>query len=599
MIDAISKIFSQEQITQAKQLYEGLTDEQRFWLSGYLAGLNQTGGFLNGALQKNGSAAHGTNGTPNVAVANKLSIIYGTHTGNSKLIAEKFSALAEAKGIEVSLCSMPEYKNRKLKEEKNLLVIVSTHGEGDPPASAEDFYSYIFGKKAPKVNDLNFAVIALGDSSYINYCQTGRDIFNQLKTLGSTDVHELIELDIDFKEQLGQILPNLANKFASINGSAVNIATTAANLDFDNDKWVEVEVLDKTLLNGKGSNKKTYHIELDIEDTGISYLPGDALEIQADNDDKLVLAILLKLNIKESEVINIDGNQINVKEALKTKYEITTITAPVLKKYAEFAKNDKLSAILEDTSKLADFLYGLDFLDLLTDFPAPLKATDLPTLLRKLPARVYSISSSYDYNPDEVHVTVSAVKYHLNNREHLGVCSSFLADRINIGDHVSVRVKKNEGFRLPANDAKLIMVGPGTGIAPFRSFLQQRENDEASGDNWLFFGDQHFETDFLYQTEMLHLRKKGLLSDIDVAFSRDQEDKIYVQHRLQEKGEKVYKWLEEGAYFYLCGDMRNMAKDVKAELLNIIEQHGSKTKEEANAYLKNLTAEKRFQEDVY
>lgn len=449
MIDAINKIFTQEQISQAKQLYEGLTDKQRFWLSGYMAGLNQSGGLLDGALQESSASIIGSNGASEVAVANKLSIIYGTHTGNSKLIAEQFAVLAEAKGIDVSLTSMPEYKNRKLKEEKNLLVIVSTHGEGDPPASAEDFYNYIFGKKAPKINQLNHAVIALGDSSYINFCQTGRDIFNQLKSLGSNEVHELIELDIDFKEQLDEVLPALANKFAGSSSTATNPLVRTTNNELNSDEWIEVEVLDKVLLNGRGSSKKTYHIELDIEDTGLSYLPGDALEIRADNDDKLILSILNQLNIPEDETIEADGDTKKIKEALKTGYEITTITVPVLKKYAEFAHNDQLSAILENKSKLADFLYGLDFLDLVTHFPVSLEAKDLPAILRKLPARVYSISSSYDYNPDEVHVTVGAVKYQLNNRDHFGVCSSFLSDRINIGDHVSVRVKKNEAFASP------------------------------------------------------------------------------------------------------------------------------------------------------
>jgi len=598
MIEVFNNIFSKEQIEQAQTLYQSLTTEQRFWLSGYLSGLNQSGGLLNG------SQTNHVNGNiiGNQNHVQELTILYGTHTGNSKLIGEQVSQLAEAKGIQVKLVAMPDYKLRQLKEEKNLLVIVSTHGEGEPPVSAEDFYSYLFGKKAPKSDHINFGVIGLGDSSYINFCKTGKDIFSQLKKLGGTEVHDIIELDVDFKDHLPTVLPGLVDKFVGVNGYKVNgeVSLSPQVASSVSDEWVEVEVLEKVLLNGKGSKKETYHIELDIEDTGLVYEPGDALEVKAVNKESFVLDILSKLSISADEQVEKDGALVSIREALVNGYELTVLTLPVLKKYTEIAQNSELNTLLEDQEKLQQFLYGSDFLDLLNAYPVQLDASKLLGLLRKLPARLYSISSSYEFNPDEVHITVGAVRYNLNDREHHGVCSGFLADHIQIGGTVWVRVKKNEGFRLPADsNSKVIMIGPGTGIAPFRGFLQQREAVEANGENWIFFGDQHFETDFLYQTELLKYRDAGLLNQISVAFSRDQEEKVYVQHKIRKHGAKFYQWIKEGAHIYLCGDMNRMAKDVKKEIVGIIEEHGKISTREAADYFKKLKVDKRFQEDVY
>ncbi|TLX71968.1 assimilatory sulfite reductase (NADPH) flavoprotein subunit [Labilibacter sediminis] len=603
MIQAFTNVFSVEQIKQAQELYTSLSAEQRLWLSGYLSGLNQSGALLDGvAVNGNGASVLGGNGSEVVGVVEEvqLTILYGTHTGNSKLLAQKASDLAQSNGAKVSMVSMDEYKSRKLKEEQNLLVIVSTHGEGDPPASAEDFYSYIFGKKAPKSGSLNYAVIGLGDSSYAKFCQTGRDIYDQLKKLGANNVHDFVELDVDFKDNIGTVLPSVVSNFTK---SVVQPQVQEVVKDLgaiDSDQWVEVEVLDKVLLNGRGSKKETYHIELDIEDAGLVYKPGDALEVVSFNSPSLVREILKNLDINEDEQVEIAGVTKTIEQALITDYELTVVTNPVIKKYAEIAKNKDLDALIADNEKLQEYIYGADFLDLITHYPAQLDAASLIGFLRKLPARLYSISSSYEYNPDEVHITVGAVRYELNDRKHHGVCSGFLADQINPGETVNVRIKNNDGFRLPEDkQAKVIMVGPGTGIAPFRSFLQEREVTEAEGGNWLFFGDQHFETDFLYQTELLQFRSEGLLTQLDVAFSRDQKEKVYVQDRMKEHGAQVYDWLKQGAYFYLCGDMNKMAKDVKKELVNIIEAHGKMTKKDAAAYLKEVRAEGRFQEDVY
>ncbi len=602
MIEGISKIFSKEQFQQAQHLLNSLTLEQKFWLSGYLTGVNQSGGLLGEDFGINNEQVErlvDIQQAPESQI--EVTVLYGTHTGNSHLIAEKASEILKSKGVSVNLVGMPDYNVRKLKEEKNLLVVVSTHGEGEPPVSAEDFHAFIYGKKAPKLEGLNFGVVALGDSSYINFCKTGNDIYNQLLKLGAKNIHDIIELDVDFKDQVESVLPGIINQFSGNNtsGEAINNQANTV-VKVDTDQWVEAEVLEKVLLNGRGSNKATYHIELDIENKGITYEPGDALEVISKNNPVLVDGILTKLGLDPETKIQIQDQEKSIREALIANYEITVVTPPVIKKYAELAQNSKLNSLIEDQEKLKEYLYGSDFLDLLNDYPAELSVSDLQNSLRKLPARLYSISSSYEYNPDEVHITVGAVKYQLNDREHQGVCSGFLAEEIQIGDELLIRIKKNEGFRLPEDhNVKVIMVGPGTGIAPFRSFLQQREAVGAKGENWLFFGDQYFETDFLYQTELLKYRKNGLLKDVSVAFSRDQEEKIYVQHRLRENGAQIYQWIKDGAYFYLCGDMNRMAKDVKKELVNIIAEHGKISVREAADYFKEVKSSRRFQEDVY
>ena len=449
MIDGYKNIFTEEQINTAKALYKGLSEEQRLWLSGYLAGINQSGVFSGNPLSENQKEEDSDQKTIESALSDSITVLYGTHTGNSKLVAERFAVAAQSKGVKIDLGSLADYKNRKLKEERNLLLVVSTHGEGEPPVSAEDFYGYIFGKKAPALNSLNYSVVALGDSSYINFCQTGKDIYSQLKKLGATNVSDLIELDVDFKDQLDAIFPGLIAAFSSANGSpgVFNHGEEDDKLASP-DQWTEAEVLEKILLNGAGSHKETYHIEFDIEDKGLAYEPGDALEVIAKNNKELVHSVLHKLNIDENELVTVANEEITIKEALVSRFELTVLTPQVLKNYAGYAKNTKLDDLIGDVGLLKEYLYGHDFLDLINEYPVGINAAGLTGILRKLPARLYSISSSYDYNPDEVHITVGAVRYQLNEREHNGLCSSFLADDINVGDDVLVRIKKNEGFRL-------------------------------------------------------------------------------------------------------------------------------------------------------
>ncbi len=590
MIKSYKDIFSAEQIQQAQKLLDSLNAEQKAWLSGYISGLQQDSGFLN-------LEASETKESENKPVS--LSILYGSHTGNSKLIADGAVQLAQSQGIEAKLLNMQDYKSRQFKDETNVLVVVSTHGEGDPPVAAEDFYEYLFGKKAADCSGKNIAVIALGDSSYTYFCKTGNDIYHQLLKLGAHSVYDLLELDVDFQDEVSTHLPKIIEQFALLGGVSEVSEKEAKTLVTFQSEWTEAEVLNKVQLNGRGSEKETYHIELDIEGSGISYQPGDALEVTSVNKRNLVRDILEKLQIDEAEAVTVGETTKAISESLLADYELTVVTLPVIKKYAELAKSEALDSLINDANSLNDYLYQSDFLDLITDFPVALNTEQLIGILRKLSPRLYSISSSYALNPDEVHITVGAVRYEVKGRKRDGVCSGYLADDVHEGDTVLIRVKANQSFKLPQEDAAVIMVGPGTGIAPFRSFLQEREAQSSVAKNWLFFGDQHFETDFLYQAELLKYRAEGIISELDVAFSRDQSEKVYVQHRMEEKGEELYKWLSEGAHFYICGDMKRMAKDVKSTLVSIVQKYGNLNAEEAEAYVKQLRSAGRLQEDVY
>ncbi len=583
-------IFSNEQIQQAQQLLKSLNAEQSAWLSGYISGLQQQGEFFNADLSDSKKEENNSI---------SLTVLYGSHTGNSKLIADSAVQYAQAQGVEAKLCNMQDYKTRQFKDETNVLIVVSTHGEGEPPVAAEDFYDYLFGKKEADCTGKNVSVIALGDSSYTYFCKTGNDIYHQLIKLGAHSVYDLLLLDVDFQDEVTTHLPKIIEQFALLGGKTKSTNNISKPLVSLQNEWTEAEVLNKVLLNGRGSEKETYHIELDIEGSGVSYQPGDALEVTSVNKRNLVSNILEKLQIDPNAPVKIGENTKAISESLLADYELTVVTLPVIKKYAELAKSEALDSLLNDADSLNDYLYQSDFLDLITDFPMALQAQQLVDILRKLSPRLYSISSSYALNPDEVHITVGAVRYEAKGRKRDGVCSGYLADNVHEGDTLLIRVKSNPSFKLPEKDTAVIMVGPGTGIAPFRSFLQEREAQNSEAKNWLFFGDQYFQSDFLYQTELLKYREEGIISELDVAFSRDQEEKIYVQHRMDEKGEELYKWLSEGAHFYICGDQKRMAKDVKNTLVSIVQKYGNLNAEEAEAYVKQLRSAGRLQEDVY
>ncbi len=580
---------------KANQLIKELSKDQLLWLGGYLSGVGLSG-TGNAAVA---NAAVVTSEAPSTA-AGSLTILFGSHSGNSKQVATYVAEVATQQGREVTLVSMADYKVKQLKQESQLIVVVSTHGEGHPPVVAEELHQLLSGKRAGQLDQLQFAVIALGDSSYLNFCQTGLDFHDRLKQRGAFALGDPILLDVDFKEHLTATATSVLHLFPVGPSERVEAPSTENAPVMPMDAIVPVEVLNKVLINGRGSKKETYHVELSLEDTGLTYQPGDALEVFASNDEKLVDAILTQLGFTGREVVQLNSRELPLKQALINHYELTVVTLPVLTKLSAFVEETTLNKLLDNRSALAGYLTGTDLLDVVTEYPLNIIPQQLVDALRKLPPRAYSIASSQQEVEDEVHLTVSAVRYSKKERERNGVCSTFIADQLKPGQTVNVRVKSNEGFRLPQqSEVPVILIGPGTGVAPFRAFIQERDATDASGKNWLFFGDQHFETDFLYQAEWLKYRQQGVLTNLDVAFSRDQQEKIYVQHRLRQKAGEVWAWLQEGAHIYVCGDRKQMAGDVKQAFKEILQEQGGLTPEQADQQLLEWRQKHRYQEDVY
>lgn len=573
----------------------GLNRDQLYWINGYFQGM---------------LAASGGNQQPVVlpitATSGNLKILYGTHTGRSKTIAEKLAQTLANRGVEAQFIALDDYKTRQLTSESNLVFIVSTHGEGEPPAMAEDFYNFITGKRAPQLPNLNYSVLALGDKSYKLYCKTGTDIDQALSRLGAKTILPVLKLDVDFEEEADLWITRFVDVFAQNPPNSIQVANSisvndsSTNISYSRKNPFSATVLDKVKITGRDSDKEVYHIELSLEGSGIIYEPGDSVGILANNPPALVESIISKSGFTGSESVKIKEGEFSLKEALTNHLEITVLNAEVIQKYQEKTKNQNLQEIIENAVQFDSYLYGHDVLDLLEEFPFSFTPQEFADILRSFPPRLYSISSSQLAVGNEVHATVSTVRYLHKGRERAGACSSYLADRIDIDSQVSVFIEKNPGFKLPENEeTPVILVGAGTGVAPYRAFLQHREASNQKGNTWLFFGERRFHSDFLYQLEWQKLLKDGYLEKIDVAFSRDQNEKVYVQHRLLENQREIFDWLKKGANIYLCGDMKQMARDVQKTLLRIFETEGGMSEEKALEYMKTLKKEKRFQTDVY
>lgn len=587
-------LLNKQQEQALEILVKGINREQLIWLNGYFLGLINNSGTTDNLPKSEPKSSH----------TESFRILYGTHTGKSKTIAEQLRQNLYDKGINTEIVSLDDYKIKQFANEINVVIIISTHGEGEPPAMAEDFYKLLTGKRAPKLPNLNYSVIALGDKSYKYFCKTGIDIDSSLGNSGAKRILPVLTLDLDFENEVNEWINNFTEKISKkLNHSATgqNLIKSATKKDsFSRNNPFFATVIDKVKITGRDSDKEVYHVELSLEDSGIVYEPGDSVGILANNPLTLVDSIIEKLNFSGNEEIEIKSVKYTVREALLNNFEITVLTRDVILKY--IAKLDKIeiTSLFENEEHLSKYLYGHDFLDLLEEYPLELSPSELTEILRNLPARLYSISSSQLAIGNEVHITVSTVRYLNKGRKRVGVCSGYIADELEIDSKIPVFIEKNPAFKLPENDeTPLILVGAGTGVAPYRSFLQQREAIGVKGKTWLFFGERRFHSDFLYQTEWQKLLKNGYLEKIELAFSRDQEQKVYVQHRLQDKQKEIFEWLNKGASLYLCGDMKQMAKDVKQTLISIIENEGGMSSEKASEYLKKLQKEKRFQTDVY
>ncbi len=571
------------------------TSAQRAWLNGFFAGLFSPTGA----------------GAPQPAAPEKpattLTILYGTQTGTAASLSKSFAKEAVKRGFAAQAKDMAEFTVTQLQDITNLLVITSTYGDGEPPDGARALHSAIHAEDAPALGHLSFSVLGLGDTNYEKFCECAKEFDLRLEKLGARRVFERTDCDVDYEEPANSWFQSV---LASVTGNApvpaAQIAAPApsepaAPLSHGKANPFPARLLDNRRLNAPGSAKETRHLAFSLAGSGLSYEAGDALGVVPANCSELVESILRATGFDgEEAVVSADGQEKALRLALTRDYDISGLNKSLVEKFARFRTVPELAALLEPAraAELSEFLAGRHWIDLLTAYPI-LGATagEFTSLLKKIQPRLYSIASSPQAHPGEVHLCVGIVRYDSHGRARKGVCSTYMAERID--EAAAVFVHHNTNFRLPAPERDVIMIGPGTGIAPFRAFLEERRATAASGRNWLFFGDQRAATDFLYQDELTAMQKDGTLARLDVAFSRDQTEKIYVQNRMTESGAELWSWLEAGAHLYICGDASRMAKDVDAALHALIEKHGSLTPEATKEYVTRLKAGKRYQRDVY
>ncbi|MFT4246651.1 MAG: assimilatory sulfite reductase (NADPH) flavoprotein subunit [Pseudomonas sp.] len=593
------------------RLVEGLDGASLWWLSGYTAGLAQGHGTPPPLALVPGSTAAAA------AAGQRLSVLYGSQTGNARRAAEQLAAEAEAAGLAVRLVRADTYPTRELAGERLLYVVISTQGEGDPPDDAIGFVEFLSGRRAPKLPELKYAVLGLGDSSYADFCGIARRIDARLAELGGTRLQPLGEADLDIdtvaapwrQQALAQAREHLDTAPAG-NVTPLRHAGPAAHAGSPAQPFA-AEVLANQPISGrefKGpafraygpASKQVRHIELSIAGSGLAYEPGDALGVVQRNPALLVESVLQALRLDGHAEVTVGTETLALSEWLAARRELTKLSRPFLAAHAERSGAEELKRLLDptQTAGLAALLADHQLVDVLRRWPADWDHAGLLHALRPLAPRLYSIASSRKRVGEEVHLTVDELRYHAHGHDHVGSASGFLA-ALTEGDTAPVYIEANERFRVPADASRdIVMIGPGTGVAPFRGFVQERAESGARGRNWLFFGAQHFNRDFLYQSEWQDALRRGELHELDLAFSRDQAEKIYVQHRLRQRGRELYAWLQEGAHLYVCGAI-GMGKDVHAALLEILAEHGGLQADDARDYLTTLQTEGRYSRDVY
>lgn len=585
---------SPEQCAVLMQLTKDLKPDQLLWLEGYISGLRIGSGVA----------------PVSTAVAVKaptLTVLYGSESGNSESLADQTAKVAKQRGFKPKVVNMSDTTPSKLKDVDNLLVLVSTWGEGDPPETATDFCTALMDEKAPRFAGTNFSVLGLGDTSYEHFCKMGKDFDTQLEALGGNRAFARKDCDVDFDSDFEEWLDGSLSALLKLQPEPATASTATAPVQsqtavkYSRKNPFPSPLKERVLLNGEGSSKETIHLEFDLEGSGLVYEAGDSLAVVPHNASDVVDALMTAAKVDGAVVVTLKDGTFTLREALTRNLDITALSKPVISRYNEFAQSKALDEVLNDKKKLNAYVDGREVIDLLVDYPAPeLDAQGLAGILRKLPPRLYSIASSPKAHEDEVHLTVGVVRYESHGRARKGVCSTYLADLIDSGEKADVFVTANKHFKPPADsNTPMIMVGPGTGIAPFRAFVEERAATDAKGKNWLIFGDQHYLTDFLYQTEWQNYLKDGILTRLDLAFSRDQAEKIYVQDRMKENAAEIYQWLQDGANFYVCGDASRMAHDVDRALHEIVAEQGGLDEEAATAYVKQLKTDKRYLRDVY
>jgi sulfite reductase (NADPH) flavoprotein alpha-component len=586
-----------EQWNRIEELAATLAPGQAQWISGYFAGLDA------GLLRSGGGGA-------NLVAAPQgrtLTILYGTETGNGRDLAKALVAAATDRGLSPKVVEMAAYNARQLKDEQDILLVCSTHGEGDPPEPAVGFFEFLESPRAPKLGGVRYSVLALGDSTYEKYCEAGKRIDRRLEELGATRLAARVDCDTDYDEPAATWAETVVSRLAAELDAPTKLPASqrigqAAPLAYDKRNPFPATVLENIRIVSRHSTKETRHVELDLSGSGLAYQPGDALGFAPRNDPAVVEQLLEATGLAGDQEVSVKGQDVPLAAALTSRFEITNPTPRFIEQWAKLSEAAELKALAapEASADRFDFLERHHIVDIARRFPvAGVAAEALLTGLRPLQPRLYSIASSQAVVGDEAHLTVAPVRYELHGSARGGVASTEVADRLEMGDTIAVYIQENPHFRLPDDDVPIIMVGPGTGVAPFRAFLQEREARAAAGRSWLFFGERNLRSDLLYQLEWQQWLKDGVLTRLDAAFSRDSGAKLYVQHRMEEQARDIYAWLEEGAHFYVCGDEKAMARDVHEALIGIIASEGSRSREAAEDYVRQLSADHRYQRDTY
>ena len=593
--------------TEWQQQLDQFSATQLAWLSGYCWARSQNG---QAAAVGSAAASASTVAATPAAVARKITVLSASQTGNARRVAEQLLVQLQEASLDAQLVAAGDYKAKNIASEDILLIVASTQGEGEPAEEAVSLHKFLHGKKAPPLAQLSYAVLALGDTSYPNYCQAGKDFDAVLEKLGATRLAERVDCDLDFqaaseawRTQVAGVVQQLAAASAAPAAGAAPSASSSvvAEQHYSKENPYSATLSVSQKITANDANKDVRHIEIDLADSGIHYAAGDALGVWFSNDEALVAEVLGLAGLSGDETVSLaNGQSLSIKEALTFHDELTQNTPQFIKGYAELSQNAALLQLIQDTTALQAAVDCTPIAGILHDYPHAISAEKLHGLLRPLTPRMYSIASAQAEVETEVHLTVGRVAYEHHGQAYTGGASGFLSDRVEEGGEIKVFVEPNKNFRLPENgDTPIIMIGAGTGVAPFRAFIQQRDNNGDAGLNWLVFGNQKFTDDFLYQAEWLQYRKNGLLNKVSTAWSRQGKEKVYVQHKLRENAADVWQWLQNGAHVYVCGDALKMAKDVEQALLDIIAEHGNMSLDDADEYLSELRENKRYQRDVY
>ncbi len=601
-------VLSAEQITRVSSAIAGLDERQLSWLGGYLSGLTQAPGVLHKPSAQQ------------PAIAGSTTVLYGSQTGNGRRVAESLHRALQETGLKTTLVSMADYRTAMLKKERRLIVVISTHGNGEPPDEALAFCQFLRGDKAPRLERLEYAVLALGDRSYEHFCHTGLELDRRLKELGAAPMLGRVDCDFDYEEDaarwresaLGKIRKqtgtNGCNGAYATNGKGPVPAAAPASSVFDRKHPYFAEILHSVALTTPASEKEVLHCELALEESGMAYAPGDAIGVVAENSSASVELLLERLQQDGKSAVSVQSGQCSLRAALQRKLEISVLTQGVVNDYAKASGNRDLAKLADDPRQRAAIARDHDLTDLVTAYPGNPGAQALADALRPVAPRLYSVASSPESHPGEVHIALKQLEYMARGRTRYGMCSNYAAAAAARGAKLPVYVKPNPSFKLPRDDAaKIIMIGAGTGIVPYRGFLLHREARGLGGNTWLIFGEQRFRSSFLYQKDWQAFLKSGVLERMNVAFSRDGEGKDYVQHRILDEAEAFYAWLRQGAHVYVCGDMRRMVHDVHRTIVGVVASQGqaprskvkAETRAEAERWLAELAAKKRYQKDVY